>query len=175
MGESFQLKHLLLCVCVWCWCWIQYSLNVLSLLTFSFLPPWVHASFDSIRDVNFQSKPSLTDLFLWDIALCPEKREKKLRWDRKKTGGWRWINNLMVAAWSSSIRRSKPVIKAIIHMMSLDCVQMYRFLCSTKKSFSIFRNERRIETCCWSETMETEQDCIKKQDQTFYCVHVLCS
>lgn len=71
-----------ICVCVcllkkerkW---WIQYSLNVLSLLTFSFLPPWVHASFDSIRDVNFQSKPSLTDLFPGGIALCTDRRERK--------------------------------------------------------------------------------------------------
>lgn len=42
-----------------------------------FLPPWVHASFDSIRDVNFQSKPSLTDLFPGGIALCTDRRERK--------------------------------------------------------------------------------------------------
>ena len=93
MGHFLWLKHLScrcvfsvrLCVCVFvCVCvkhkggggWIQYSLNVLTLATFSILPPWVHASFDSIRDFNFQSKPSLTDLFPGAIALCLHREEE---------------------------------------------------------------------------------------------------
>lgn len=43
-----------------------------------FLPPSLSpASFDSIRDGNFQSKPSLTDLFPEGIALCTERRGNK--------------------------------------------------------------------------------------------------
>lgn len=88
-GNFFPLIYLL-SVCVYKqereW-WIQYSLNVLSLLTFSFLPPRVHASFDSIRDVNFQRKPPLADLlFPGGIALCTEKRVKK-RNDIDQLGG----------------------------------------------------------------------------------------